>query len=439
MDDQVLGRRRFVLERLAAAPDRRMKAADLNKTATAVAGKRLGLKAKTAGEVLAALAAEGHVERTKEKGGAHWRLTDGGAAYLAGLPVYRPPPPVIADVSPEVLDRQREFVLGLLYGAADRTVAAAGLKGGPAGKAVGLTAKAKLVRVLDLLAYEGDVEEQERGGKVVGWRLTPAGERHYAELASRPPHGDAERLELQRAFLLMDAFQAGADGTPAGTFGKKIVGKKAPAAVQGDGTTAAWLEKSLVADGQVQGVGSGKTARYRLTPAGVRAVAGAVRLPDVTYRLTGGRLAELLAAARESGGGVGAEVPLGSGGLGASGEGSAAAEPDAPPLGRQAPPPTARPPADLSDAILAAFQDLHRERYAQTGMVPLHEIRGRIAQRFGEAAAGHDVLDAQIKGLRAADKVRLVAIGDRSRATAEQLAASVPGVNETFFYMGEPL
>src|SRR4051794_6655469 len=98
VDDQGLGQRRYLLERLAAAPDRRMKAAEVTKSVGTVAGKRLGLKAKTAGDVLAALVAEGHVERVKDKGGARWRLTDGGAAYLAGLPAYRPPPPDVGDV-----------------------------------------------------------------------------------------------------------------------------------------------------------------------------------------------------------------------------------------------------------------------------------------------------------------------------------------------------
>jgi hypothetical protein len=79
-----------------------------------------------------------------------------------------------------------------------------------------------------------------------------------------------------------------------------------------------------------------------------------------------------------------------------------------------------------------------REKHWHTAMVPIHEIRQRIAARQGERAARHDVLDERVRQLRREDRLRLISLSDLSRATPEQLADSIPGDNETFFYVGEP-
>ncbi len=89
----------------------------------------------------------------------------------------------------------------------------------------------------------------------------------------------------------------------------------------------------------------------------------------------------------------------------------------------------------LADAILGRFNELLRERYAQAGMVPIHELRAWVAERFGPEAAGHKKFDEVANELRRQDRVRFVTITDLRDGTAEQLEASIPGVNETFFYL----
>ena len=91
--------------------------------------------------------------------------------------------------------------------------------------------------------------------------------------------------------------------------------------------------------------------------------------------------------------------------------------------------------AQLEAAVMDIFAELRRERHANTGLVPIHEVRSSIRQRHGETAASHAVLDDVLKGLRRSKKLGLLSISDRSRATPEQLQDSIVGVGETFFYL----
>jgi predicted transcriptional regulator len=99
--------------------------------------------------------------------------------------------------------------------------------------------------------------------------------------------------------------------------------------------------------------------------------------------------------------------------------------------------PTRRPepPTDLGAAIVAEFEELYRERHHHRGLVPIHEVREGIAARFGPDSARHDVFDPQVQRLRQAGRVRIVPISDLRSATAAQLNDSIPGVNETLFYL----
>jgi hypothetical protein len=92
-------------------------------------------------------------------------------------------------------------------------------------------------------------------------------------------------------------------------------------------------------------------------------------------------------------------------------------------------------PDELPEKILAEFEELHRERHGHTGLVPIHEVRQRIADRFGPEAARHNVFDAQVQLLRQQQRIRMVPISDLRDATREQLNDSIPGVNETLFYL----
>jgi hypothetical protein len=92
----------------------------------------------------------------------------------------------------------------------------------------------------------------------------------------------------------------------------------------------------------------------------------------------------------------------------------------------------------LGAAVLAEFQELWRERHGRSGLVPIHEIRQRIADRFGTAASRHDVLDEVILNLWRQKRLGLEAISDLAGATEQQLNASIPGVHGTLFYLEAP-
>jgi hypothetical protein len=83
--------------------------------------------------------------------------------------------------------------------------------------------------------------------------------------------------------------------------------------------------------------------------------------------------------------------------------------------------------------VLELVEELRREKYARTGYVPVWELRRLVPASAGAEAARHDNLDPLLMRMRRDDRIRLVSIGDRSRATPEQLDESVPGDNETFF------
>jgi hypothetical protein len=120
---------------------------------------------------------------------------------------------------------------------------------------------------------------------------------------------------------------------------------------------------------------------------------------------------------------------------------SAAREPSfqkAPPTLQPAVEPALPTPMQLADAILAEFEELRREHHGRSGLVPIHEVRQRIADRFGPAAARHDVLDEAILGLWREKRIHLEGISDLGSATEQQLNDSIQGVGNTLFYLEVP-
>lgn len=98
--------------------------------------------------------------------------------------------------------------------------------------------------------------------------------------------------------------------------------------------------------------------------------------------------------------------------------------------------PTQAPDArNLATAVLEVFEELRREKFGHTGLVPIHEIRREIARRLGPEAARHDVLDGPIKEFHRGDRLRLLPINDASGVSAEEMNASIHGNNVTWFYL----
>ncbi|MFG0332458.1 MAG: hypothetical protein ACF8TS_03760 [Maioricimonas sp. JB049] len=103
-----------------------------------------------------------------------------------------------------------------------------------------------------------------------------------------------------------------------------------------------------------------------------------------------------------------------------------------------APGPTPGPaPADFDLCVMEGLRELTREHHQRTRRVPIHELRQWVRKQAGDEAASHRVFDDRLKRLRAEGRVRLLAISDTSGVTENQLAAAVPGVHETLFYVEE--
>src|SRR5262249_21253577 len=145
----------------------------------------------------------------------------------------------------------------------------------------------------------------------------------------------------------------------------------------------------LAEQGYIRITTAGRSEQYSLTPDGMDYLAaGARHLEHADFTLKGKTLNALVAAARESS--FERERPAGG------------------PVAEQAAPTQ----AELAQAVLDAFQELHRERHGRSGLVPIHEVRQEIVHRFGPAAGRHDVLDEVILGLWRQKRVGLEAISD---------------------------
>lgn len=152
---------------------------------------------------------------------------------------------------------------------------------------------------------------------------------------------------------------------------------------------------------------NGTEGEYTLTPKGLKYLAWLSFDGFTEVKIKGAALTALLSAARSS------TAPA-----------------------TATPTPTGTPSAaDLEAAVMDIFHRLLRERHANIRMVPIHEVRAEVRERFGEKAASREVFNELLLDMRRAKKVRLVSIDDRSRATEHQLKDSVFAVGETFFYL----
>jgi hypothetical protein len=95
-------------------------------------------------------------------------------------------------------------------------------------------------------------------------------------------------------------------------------------------------------------------------------------------------------------------------------------------------------PVELAETVMAEFQAIRRESYSDSGMVPIHEVRERIAKRLGPISASHAVLDEVILQLWREKRIGLEGISDLGKATEQQLNDSIPNSGNTIFYLEVP-
>jgi DNA-binding PadR family transcriptional regulator len=255
-------------------------------------------------------------------------------------------------------------------------------------------------------------EDPGKSGKDnrVCYRLTPTGEAHARALPGYVPPPPLPPLEGEAAaLLLMELFIAGDSGKAVSQLVKSATKTTLPHSIRMEPAVGGPFLTAMQRHGWIEPAG-GKIVR--LSDAGKRKLAAIPQHPQLQWKLTGSAINELLRMAR------------------ASLDSPAHHHPAAPPEHIVSP--------LTDDALIEEAKTLLRERHGRTGFVPIFELRHHVEQNHGAAEASHAQLDARLRRLRAAGRLRLVSISDRSRATPEQLSASIPGEDELFFYVRDP-
>jgi DNA-binding PadR family transcriptional regulator len=260
--------------------------------------------------------------------------------------------------------------------------------------------------------------------RAVRYALTESGRAYLASLERPTLSGRAkpatamdeaaisdEIRKAQNAYLLLQLLDADGATLTKGEANHLIPGKL-QTSLSLKPATANLRRAKLAERGYLRITKNGRSEVYSLTPDGLEYLAaGAQHLAHADFAVKGKTLNALVAAARE--------LPF---------QGS---QRTAPAAAAEAQPNK----ATLENAVLAEFEELRRERYGRSGLVPIHEVRQRISQRFGTAAGQHEVLDEVILGLWRQKRLGVEGISDLSLATPAQLNDAIPGVSGPLFYL----
>ncbi len=273
----------------------------------------------------------------------------------------------------------------------------------------------------ELLQHAFIVEKKAGGGR--SYHLTPAGITFLRTPALPPPGYDEQLLPYHKSYLLLLLLRS--EGRKASLadlcarLNTKSVKEGPLCFAQRTADDRLLINRPLVGwilDALALGEAATRTESkgipsYCLTEAGEELLGASDQYPSpqVKFTLTGEELSALMAAARLAGKGV--------------------AEPQHEKHEEEPGPLTTL----TREQLLTEFERLKRERYAEHGMVPIHELRRIIADRFGPAAAEHDVFDTVLKELRRERQIRLVALGDGGIVSEQQIADSIRGENEIYF------
>lgn len=226
---------------------------------------------------------------------------------------------------------------------------------------------------------------------------------------------DVDR-EAQKAYLLLQLLNAEGQTLTRGEANKfRDLTKRARGMLNISKAAMANYRRERLAESKYLMITPGRTIHYTLLPDGRDYLAACVRhLDGVEFRLKGKTLNTLIALAHETGFHVNSATTESK---------RETVAPDS---------------AQLAISVLAAFEDLRRERHSRSGLVPIHEVRQWIADRHGLDAARHDILDEVILDLWRDKRIGLEGISNLGSATEQQLNDSIPGVGNTIFYLEVP-
>lgn len=440
----------FLLHQLANAPEGILSQSDANKTIPKQIKEELKLGSEAANKARGGMASSGWLIEEKINRKVIYSITDAGKQQYRVLERYIPLLPAKEKAkkgkanqpADERMRVAREaYILSALHQAPSHTISKADLETGFGGK--GKPKVAELATKHPHLAYFRDqyclglnpattrtvLSEFALSGNILvhrtadseSYSLAPAGKELFSRLRSEfpvlPPTGKPTPTSSEtvrrahEAYLLLKLLQSveytlrESDAT-VGSYPKSFKLNHA---------TAWQVRGELAQQGYIAIHWNGKEGSYTLTPSGKRHLTTLPFDAFGEFKIKGSVLTELLTAAREGGKST-TETPA-----------STSAEPRTHH--------TMLTAEQLESAVMDIFHELLRGRFANLRMVPIHEIRHEITNRLGTHAVSHADFNELLLDLRRTDKVRLISISDRSRATSEQLRDSVFAVGETFFYM----
>jgi len=250
------------------------------------------------------------------------------------------------------------------------------------------------------------------------YRLTDQGKRHVRP--ARPDISD-EQLQGQEAFILLQVFRSKEKKLTRSELNAKLKTRAAVGQLEFDvkevPETVDYHLAELVEKYHLDEERRGNSVSYALNPEnGTGALASATQHAGVSFTLTGETLNALIAAARASKPGQASDEDT-----------VVSEEPDA-----AAPAPSRSLVAEDIDRYI---EQLRQDKYAGKDLIPIHEVRRLVAEHHGAEAAGHPTFDPLIKRMRSEDELELIAISDNRDATQQQLDDSIPGMNETIFFV----
>ena len=179
----------------------------------------------------------------------------------------------------------------------------------------------------------------------------------------------------------------------------------------------------LIQNGSLDEKRQGVSLIYTLTAEGLKTLGAGKQYnhPSINFTLNGPALNRLLEAARYS-------------------TGSPPTQHDHPAATLATPPEPVHHPAshaaEVSPAQIHAFiAQLKADKYAGRDLIPIHEVRTLVAQNHGTHAASHPVFDRLLKTMRSEEELELEAIADKRDTPQQHLDDSIPGLNETLFFI----
>ena len=253
------------------------------------------------------------------------------------------------------------------------------------------------------------------------YRLTSAGKDH---VKPGKPDASNETLAYQESYLLLQMIRFDERTASRSKLNEKL--KSATARQKLDfpadnpKETIDYHLHNLVQAGSLDEKRQGVSMIYTLTDAGLRALGAADQHPTVEFRFPGSALNFLLGVARDSGGPRRADAEPED-------------ETESPPMAHQAP---IQSLASVETRQIHDFiAQLKADKYAGRDLIPIHEVRKLVAQHHGDHAATHPVFDPLLKRMRADGEIEIIAIADTRDTPQEFLDDSIPGMNETLFFI----